>query len=108
MSECQTPGCVYTVNALPYYSPSSYGKARIEMNVQFPRGRSLCCPQMWGWESTPPECPQMNPASIKWHDDVTEILHKHLERAIAEVAEYDRVGYGGTMNQDWPSYGDAK
>jgi len=25
-----------------------------------------------------------------------------------EIAEYDRLGYGGTMNQDWPSYRDVQ
>ena len=102
MSECQTPGCVYQVKVLPYYSSSSYGKARIDIGVQFPRGRSLSCPQMWGW-SLDGSREGKNPSSIKWHDDVTEILHKHLERAVAEIAEYDRIGYGGTMNEDWPS-----
>lgn len=75
---CLTPGCLYSIRTFSHHQVSTYGPPRIEIVVRFPdNGHHLLV------------------AGNR------QIIHDHLERAVAEIGRLDRAA-GGELTRGWP------
>lgn len=89
MSACLTPGCKYFTSITSYDFKRS-ATLKVEVNLPGP----LHIPQT-------NNCVDGFKPKADYLTEIENILHKHMEAAVAEIGQFDRYS-GGSLAANWP------